>query len=269
MKVGLALGCTVPRFTKWDRKSYYYPDLPKNYQISQYDLPLSADGCLEVPLADGQRQDGPHPPRPPGGGRRQERPRLPRPHRRGPQPRGRAAAGDRLRAGHEHRRRRCCAYARAMQRLVRWLGVSQANMQMGHMRFEPNINLHITARRPAVQDAHRRGQEPQQLPRLEGAVAYEIQRQYDAVAGRPGLHAGEGRQAEPRLGRRYAARPSSSGRRKRRTTTATSPTRTWCPCWWTTPGGESIGRGIGELPLARRRAVHGAVRADASRRPTP
>ena len=49
--VALALNCEVPEFTKWDRKSYYYPDLPKNYQISQYDLPLSAGGFIEIPLA--------------------------------------------------------------------------------------------------------------------------------------------------------------------------------------------------------------------------
>src|SRR4051794_10268069 len=48
--VGMALDCTIARFSKWDRKNYYYPDLPKNYQISQYDLPLSHDGTLDFPF---------------------------------------------------------------------------------------------------------------------------------------------------------------------------------------------------------------------------
>src|SRR3569623_1728648 len=43
-----ALNCTIAPFTKWDRKQYYYPDLPKGYQISQFDLPFSHDGWLEI-----------------------------------------------------------------------------------------------------------------------------------------------------------------------------------------------------------------------------
>ena len=50
VKAALALNCQIARFTKWDRKNYYYPDLPKGYQISQFDLPLSFDGWLEIPI---------------------------------------------------------------------------------------------------------------------------------------------------------------------------------------------------------------------------
>src|SRR6476646_2763403 len=53
MMIGIALGCEIASFTKWDRKSYYYPDLPKNYQISQYDLPLCGTGTMQLPLPDG------------------------------------------------------------------------------------------------------------------------------------------------------------------------------------------------------------------------
>jgi aspartyl-tRNA(Asn)/glutamyl-tRNA(Gln) amidotransferase subunit B len=58
LKAALALNCQIAPFTKWDRKNYYYPDLPKNYQISQYDLPFSKDGWLEIETAAGRKRIG-------------------------------------------------------------------------------------------------------------------------------------------------------------------------------------------------------------------
>src|SRR3989442_9921552 len=45
---GLMIESKVARFSKWDRKNYFYPDMPKNYQISQYDLPLCKGGAVEI-----------------------------------------------------------------------------------------------------------------------------------------------------------------------------------------------------------------------------
>ncbi len=53
LKTAVALHADIAGFTKWDRKNYYYPDLPKNYQISQYDLPFSHGGWLDVPAQQG------------------------------------------------------------------------------------------------------------------------------------------------------------------------------------------------------------------------
>jgi aspartyl-tRNA(Asn)/glutamyl-tRNA(Gln) amidotransferase subunit B len=179
MKVGFALDCRVAAFTKWDRKNYYYPDLPKNYQISQYDLPLAENGKLQIPLSDGSTHTV----------------RVRRAHLEEDAGKNVHAAGahtgvDLNRAGvplleivsepDMHSVEQVLGYARAMHRLVRWLGVSEANMQMGQMRFEPNINLHVrrdgtVSKTPVVEVKNLNS-----FRALERTVAFEIDRQYAA-----------------------------------------------------------------------------------------
>jgi aspartyl-tRNA(Asn)/glutamyl-tRNA(Gln) amidotransferase subunit B len=141
-RVGMALGCQVLEFTKWDRKGYYYPDLPKNYQISQYDLPLSKSGIMEVPLSGGLSKTV-----------RIRRAHLEEDAGKNVHDIPGATGVDLNRAGVPlleivtepdlHSVEEVMSFARSMHRLVRWLGVSHANMQMGHMRFEPNISIWV------------------------------------------------------------------------------------------------------------------------------
>ena len=60
IKVGLLLDCKIAEVCKWDRKNYFYPDMPKNYQISQYDQPICEGGQVEIEMpGDNPSQMGP------------------------------------------------------------------------------------------------------------------------------------------------------------------------------------------------------------------
>lgn len=156
---GLALHCEIPSFTKWDRKSYYYPDLPKNYQISQYDLPLAKDGYIEIPVLAGAREDTAKMAVLRGDAAGTKRIGIIRAHLEEDAGKNLHATGNfsqvdlnrtgtplleivtepDLSSGAEAR-----VLAVELQRIVRYLGVSEGDMQKGQMRFEPNINLVIT-----------------------------------------------------------------------------------------------------------------------------
>ena len=56
IKAGIALNCTINKFSKFDRKNYYYPDLPKNFQTSQYDLPIAEHGYVDIETENGKKR---------------------------------------------------------------------------------------------------------------------------------------------------------------------------------------------------------------------
>ncbi len=143
IKVGLALNCKIARQTKWDRKSYYYPDLPKNYQISQYDLPLCYDGAFDLDDATRigiirahlEEDAGKLLHEAPGGApidysivdlNRAGTPLL----EIVTQPDFTSAD-------------QAVAFCQRLRELCRHLDVTEGVMQKGHMRFEPNINVII------------------------------------------------------------------------------------------------------------------------------
>ncbi len=181
LATGVAIGAETPAATRWDRKNYFYPDLPKGYQISQYDLPLAAHGTLTFQTSDGEVTIG-----------------ITRAHleedtaklvhatdeagrrislidfNRSGAPLMEIVTDPDVRSAEQARR-----YAEELQALLRAIGASDADMERGQMRVEANVSL-----RP-------RGTEPfgirvevknmNSFRSVERAIAYEIERQAAAL----------------------------------------------------------------------------------------
>lgn len=160
--VGLALGCRIATRTRWDRKSYFYPDMPKNYQVSQYDLPLCFDGSVDLVWGGGGEVGGAA-----GAGAeaaRTSRIGIVRAHLEEDAgkllheaPGGHAidySIVDYNRAGTALLEivtqpdfgdaDEVVAFCQWLRGVVRFVGASEGVMQKGHVRFEPNINVVLT-----------------------------------------------------------------------------------------------------------------------------
>lgn len=139
MMVGLALHCEIPPINQFARKSYFYPDLPKGYQISQYDRPLCVNGYVDIDLADGSTK----------------RIRVRRAHLEEDTGKLTHIAGGSLvdlnRAGVPlleivtepdiHTAEEAEAYARKLRAILQYLGVNNGDMSKGVLRVEANISV--------------------------------------------------------------------------------------------------------------------------------
>ncbi len=179
-KTGLALNCEVTPVTKWDRKQYFYPDLPKGYQTSQFDLPLCQNGWVETFTAEGVAR----------------RVRIRRAHleedagknMHDETGRGRDSQVDLNRAGTPlleivsdpdiRSAQEAKAVLEELHLLLTYLGVSDCNMQEGSLRCDANVNLHID--QPSGQPVATPIVEVKNLNSfraVEAAIEYEVQRQ--------------------------------------------------------------------------------------------
>ncbi len=178
LKTAVALGAQIAPFTKWDRKNYYYPDLPKNYQISQYDLPFSTGGSLKVPT----RKDGTG-----GGSIRLTRIHLEEDTGKLTHDAGGFSEVDLNRAGiplleivtepelRDAQDARLCLDE--LRLTLRYLGVSDCEMQEGSLRCDANVNLHIETDGKTVATPIAEIKNLNSFRSVERALLYEVDRQ--------------------------------------------------------------------------------------------
>jgi aspartyl-tRNA(Asn)/glutamyl-tRNA(Gln) amidotransferase subunit B len=188
VKAGLALNCQIAAYSKFDRKQYFYPDLPKNYQITQFDLPIAEHGWVEIEILD----DAGNPTRKKIG--------ITRMHME--EDAGKLVHGgsDRLagssyslvdynrtgvplveivsepdiRSGIE-----AAEYAQEIRRIIRYLGVGDGNMQEGSLRCDVNISVRPVGREEFGTKVEIKNMNS--FSAIQRAIDYEIDRQITAI----------------------------------------------------------------------------------------
>ncbi|HMQ01485.1 MAG TPA: Asp-tRNA(Asn)/Glu-tRNA(Gln) amidotransferase subunit GatB [Candidatus Doudnabacteria bacterium] len=183
--VGLALNCEIPEYSKFDRKHYFYPDLPKGYQISQYDEPIAQNGWVEILIpANGEREAY------------TKRIRITRAHLEEDAGKNTHPEGlpyslvDYNRAGAPlleivtepdiETAEEARIFLQELQRIVRYVGASSADMEKGTMRCEPNISV----RKPGEETLPKYKVEVKNINSFrfaEAAINYEIPRHIEML----------------------------------------------------------------------------------------
>jgi len=178
VRFGLAVGATIQRRSVFARKNYFYPDLPKGYQISQYEIPIVQGGALVIPAAGGEKTV-----------------RLTRAHleedagkslhedyhgmtgidlNRAGTPLLEIVSEPDLRGAKE-----AIAYARALHALVRWIGVCDGNMQEGSFRCDANVSVRRAG--DATLGTRCEIKNLNSFRFMEQAIEYEARRQIELV----------------------------------------------------------------------------------------
>jgi len=181
--VGLALGCELRLESKFDRKNYFYPDLPKGYQISQYDQPFCEKGFLNIAASDKQQAVS----KKIGITRihlEEDTGKLVHPKgvdytlvdfNRACVPLMELVTEPDIESGEEAR-----LFCQKLQQICRYLGISDADMEKGHMRCEANISLYkewedkLSGTKVEVKNIN-------SFKFVEKAIAYEIERQTEVL----------------------------------------------------------------------------------------
>ena len=181
IRTGLALGCEISAFTKFDRKNYPYPDLMKGYQISQYDQPVAHGGCLNIETDDGEKLIGVtrvhleedvaklfH--RADGFGESYSLLDI----NRAGVPLMEIVSEPDMRSPDEAR-----SYLTQLQSILRYIGVSSANMEEGNFRCDANISVRPV--NSAELGAKVEIKNMNSFRAVHRALSYEAERQVQAV----------------------------------------------------------------------------------------
>ncbi len=183
IRAGLALNCAINEYSSFDRKNYFYPDLPKGYQITQYDLPIAINGYLDITLPQDAHDDA----------REQFHVRINRLHleedaaknshipgytlvdyNRGGSPLAEIVTEPDLKSPGEAK-----AFLQELRRIIRYVEVSDGDMEKGHMRCDANVSIQFEDNGVMVSSPITEIKNLNSFRSVEAALTYEAQRLYD------------------------------------------------------------------------------------------